>query len=163
MMANLDAEIEKLSQAIESKKKAEVSQELDTEQIQSLISQSVETEGSYGSVENAKSSGCGKPGKKPRVSFDSMDLATESIAKFAKPLLSTGEHKSLKSQFIDDCKMFLDAGEDELSNYCGQLCLNLAEVVQGISDQHSNSNQDTALLEKQLAGKKQELIAAKKS
>jgi len=55
----------------------------------------------------------------------------------------------------------LDAGEDELSNYCGQLCVNLAEVVQGISDQHSNSNQDTALLEKQLAGKKQELIAAK--
>jgi len=161
LIANLETEIKKLSQTIKVMKEAKVSQEFNDEQIQSLITQSVETEGSYGSVEDAKNSACGKPGKTPRVPFDALDLATDSIPSFARPLLSTGEHKSLKSQFIDVCKLFLDAGEDQLTNYCGQLCVNLAEVVQGISDQHSNSNQDTAILEKKLNEKQQELIAAK--
>jgi len=161
LIANLETEIEKLSQAIKAKKEAEVSQEFNDEQIQSLITQSVETEGSYGSVEDAKNSACGKPGKTPRVPFDALDLATDSIPSFARPLLSTGEHKSSKSQFIDVCKLFLDAGDDPLTNYCGQLCVNLAEVVQGISDQHSNSNQDAAILEKKLTQKQHELIAAK--
>jgi len=163
LIANLQTEIEKLSQTIMTKKTAEVSQDFDEVQIQGLIKQSVETEGSYGSVDNAKSSACGKPGKKPRVPFDAMDLATDSTATFARPLLSTGEHKSVTTQFIDVCNQFLEAGDDELANYCGQLCVNLAEVVQEISDQHSNSNQDTSILEKKLSEKQKELIVAKKS
>merc|ERR1719320_1792283 len=119
------------------------------------------TEGSYGSVENAINSACGKPGKQPRVPFDAMDLATDAIPTFARPLLSTGEHKSATSRFIQVCNQFLHAGDDELANWCGQLCANLAEVVQEISDQHSNSNQDTAMLEKKLSEKQQELIMAK--
>jgi len=48
----------------------------------------------------------------------------------------------VKKDFIDWCKNLLEVGgENEMTNYCGRLCVELADVVQGISDQHSNRKQ----------------------
>jgi hypothetical protein len=91
-----------------------------------------------------------------------MDVATDGIVALAKPLLSTGEFKSSKGKFLDVCKTLLDAGDDELANYCGEVCVELADVVQGLSDQQSNSVKSTAMLEKQMAQKNLALLEAKK-
>jgi len=162
LIGSLESEVENLRQEIERKKAAEVSEIFSDEQIQTLITGSTSAEGSFGSVENAKTSACGKPGKRPRVPFDSMEKATDHIVSLAKPLLSTGEFKSEKKKFLTVCKSFLDAGEDDLENYCGEVCFELAEVVQRLSDQHSNAKKSTAKLEKTLAEKNLELLEAKK-
>jgi len=163
IISSLEEEIQKLDDEIKKKKAASVSQMLNDDQIQKLITESLSAEGSYGSVETAKVTACGKPGKKPKVPFDSMEVASESIVPLARPLLSTGEFKSSKGIFIDVCKAFLEAGDDELANYCGEVCSELAEVVQGVSDQHSNNVKSTALLEKTRAKKNLALMEAKKS
>jgi len=162
IIGNLEEEVQKLEDQIKKKKAAEVSQILSDDQIQKLIIDSISIEGSYGSVETAKITACGKPGKKPKVPFDSMEVATDSVVLLAKPLLSSGEFKSSKKKFIDVCKAFLEAGDDELANYCGEVCSELAEVVQGISDQQSNNVKSTVLLEKKLAETHLALMDAKK-
>merc|ERR1711956_64345 len=119
------------------------------------------SKGSYGSVEKAKVTACGKPGKRPRVPIDSMEVATNHVREVAQPFLSTGEVKSEKGTFVDVCKLFLEAGDDELENYCVHVCAELAGVVQGVSDQHSNSEKSTANLERELAKNNKELLGAK--
>merc|ERR1712129_429779 len=94
LVTNLEEEIQKLQLEIRNKKMASVSQLLSDDQIQNLVSGSISSEGSYGSLETAKKTDCGKPGKRPRVPADSMEVATDSIAALAKSLLSTGEFKS---------------------------------------------------------------------
>jgi len=160
LVGNLVREIEKLEVEIQEKKSAKVSQVFSDEQIQQFITDSVEATGSFGSVDGAKTSACGKPGKKPRVPFDAMDVAVEKIASLVQPPLSTGEWKSEKKTFDGVCKQFLDAGDDELANYCGEVCFELADTVQGVSDKYSKSQGDTAKLEKVLAKKKRQLLDA---
>merc|ERR1712008_614149 len=150
IITNLEEEIQKL-QEIKNKKSSSVSQMLSDDQIQNSVSGSVSSEGSYGSVETAKKTACGKPGKRPRVPADSMEVATDSVVALAKKVLSTGEFKSESGKFLDVCKILLEAGDDELENYCGELCAELATVVQTLSDQQSNSVKSTALLERTLA------------
>merc|ERR1719361_1106143 len=161
IISNLQSEIQKLQEEISKKQAAAVSKMLSDEQIEELITGSVSSDGSYGSVEIAKVSACGKHRKPHRVPPDHMEVATDGIVAPAKDLLTTGEFKSSKGNFIDVCKTFLDAGDDELANYCGELCVELADVVQGLSDQQSNSAKSTAKLEKQLAQKNLALLEAK--
>jgi len=59
-------------------------------------------------------------------------------------------------------KFFLGAGDDEL-DYCAELCSGLASVVQGVSDQKSNSVKSTAILEKELANTNLQLGEARKN
>jgi len=161
IIGNLENEVDKLKEEIKRKKAAEVSDILSDQKIQELISESVAAEGSFGSLENAKTSACGKPGKKPRVPFDSQDVATEKIVALARDVLSTGAFKSDKLKFTTVCKTLLEAGDDELENYCGEVCFELAEAVQGVSNQYSNSKKETAKLEKILAEKSGQLLDAK--
>jgi len=161
IITNLEAEIQRLKAEIKNKKSSAVSQLLSDDQIQDLITGSVSSEGSYGSSEIAKQTACGKPGKKPRVPADAMEVATDNVAALAKKTLSEGEFKSERGTFTDVCKIFLEAGDDELENYCGEVCDELATVVQTLSDQQSNSEKSTALLEKTLAEKNTELLGAK--
>jgi len=163
LISNLEGEVEKLREAIESKKNADVSAIFTDEQIQTLIAGSISTENSFGSIENAKNSKCGKPGNQPRVPFESSIKAKEKIVSLAQPLLSSGEFKSEKSKFLAVCKDVLGAeGFDDLENYCGEVCWELAEVVQGLSDQSSLFKGDTAKLEKVLAAKNLLLLDAQK-
>jgi chromosome segregation ATPase len=111
-------------------------------------------------VEDAKSSGCGKPPRKPRVPFTAKEIAVNEMVALAKPLLSTGGLRSAVSTFTTACKDFLEAGEDELANYCGQVCSEMAAAVQGLSDQHANKKQSTVKLEKQLSEARQKLSDA---
>merc|ERR1712008_189775 len=83
IITNLEEEIQKL-QEIKNKKSSSVSQMLSDDQIQNSVSGSVSSEGSYGSVETAKKTACGKPGKRPRVPADSMEVATDSVVALAK-------------------------------------------------------------------------------
>jgi len=69
LVGNLVREIEKLEVEIQEKKSAKVSQVFSDEQIQQFITDSVEATGSFGSVDGAKTSACGKPGKKTACSF----------------------------------------------------------------------------------------------
>lgn len=143
------------------KKNAEVSSAFSDEQIQTLIRNSISTENSFGSVENAVGSKCGKPGNKPRVPFEASTHAKDNIVPVAQPLLSTGEFKSETKKFVSVCKDFLGAkDQDELDNYCVEVCSELAKVVQGLSDQSSNSKKDTTILEKELAEKNKLLLDA---
>jgi len=157
---DLEQRVAKLKAEIEKKKKTEVSKMMEPNQIQGLIADSVSVEGSYGSLEMAKQTACGR--KKPRVSPGALEMAVDSIASIAKPLLSTGQFKSLIGEFTDVCKMFLEAGDDEL-DYCVELCSGLASVVQGVSDQKSNSVKSTAILEKELANTNLQLGEARKN
>lgn len=78
----------------------------------------------------------------------------------AKPLLSAGQFKTVNKNFIDWCKDLVEVGdEDEMQNYCGELCVELADVVQAISDQHSNSVPSTVVLDKRLAERQADLLA----
>jgi len=70
VISNLEAEIARLIEAIEDKRKNEASEMLGDAQIEEIITGSVAVEGSFGSVETAKSTACGKPGKRPRLPFD---------------------------------------------------------------------------------------------
>jgi hypothetical protein len=161
IISSLQSDIQKLQREISDKKTAAVSKMLSDEQIQELITGSVSSDGSYGSLETAKKTACGKPGKRPRVPADSMEVATDSVVALAKQVLSTGEFKSESGKFLDVCKIFLEAGDDELENYCGEVCAELATVVQTLSDQQSNSAKSTALLERTLAQQNKELLGAK--
>jgi DNA repair exonuclease SbcCD ATPase subunit len=161
IISNLETGIAALELEIKAKKKATASQPMSNEQIQQIITATVSAEGSYGSVEKAKVTACGKPGKRPRVPSDSMEVAVDHVREVAQPFLSTGDVKSEKGTFIDVCKLFLEAGDDELENYCVHVCAELAGVVQGVSDQHSNSEKSTAKLEKELAKKNKEVLGAK--
>jgi len=155
-----EKEIESLKAEIKKKKETEASVELNQEQIQHLISQSLETPESFVSLQNARSSGCGKPGREPRLSSGAYYTTLKKMPDLAKTLLSTGEYKTVKKDFIDWCKDLLEVGdEDEMTNYCGQLCVELADVAQGISDQHSNSVPSTIVLDKKLAERRAELLA----
>merc|ERR550532_3127286 len=89
-----------------------------------------------------------------------MEVATDSVVPLAKALFSEGMFKSSVGKFTDACQSFLEAGEDELENYCVEVCKQLAGVVQGLSNQHSNAVKGTALLEKTLAAKKLALLEA---
>jgi len=162
IISNLDEEIQRLDSEIKKKEAAEASADLNDQQIQNIVKDSVSAEGSFGSVEIAKDSACGKPGKGKRTSPMALDVALESVAELAQPLLSSGEFKSSKGKFFDVCKAFLEAGEDELENYCIEVCSGLADVVQGVSDQKSNSVKSTSKLRKTLAEKKLDLAKAKK-
>jgi len=161
VISSLKAEIATLTAAIDEKKKSEEAEVLGDEQIQELITGSVAVEGSFGSVEIAKSTACGKPGKRPRLPFDAEDVAVDGMVALARPLLSKGEMKSSSQKFLAVCKSFLEAGEDELANYCGQTCSRMSAAVQGVSDQHANSKKSTAKLEKKLAESNKKLLDAK--
>lgn len=161
LVSNLEKVIENLELEIKKRKDAEASQELSDDQIQTLITQTVEQQASFKTLQDAISSGCGKPGRQPRLSPRAHQAAVDKMPDFARPLLSTGEYKSVKSEFMRVCKQFLQAGNNELENYCGQLCVELADVVQGISDQHSNSVKSTVELEKKLSEQNAALLAAK--
>lgn len=108
LIGNLQNDIEKLSEEIAKKKAAEVSQVLSDAKIQELISQSVAAEGSYGSLENAIHSACGKPGKN-HVCHSTQDVAAEKIVALARDVLSTGAFKSEKLKFTNVCKTLLDS------------------------------------------------------
>jgi len=69
IISSLEEEIQKLDDEIKKKKAASVSQMLNDDQIQKLITESLSAEGSYGSVETAKVTACGKPGKKTKGSI----------------------------------------------------------------------------------------------
>merc|ERR1719458_1208582 len=160
VISNLNAEIAELTKAIEDKKKSEEAEIINDAVIEDLITKSVSADASFGSVEVAISTACGKPGKRPRLPFDADDVAVDGIVSLAKPLLSTGQVKSSSAKFSSVCKAFLEAGEDELANYCGQLCSKMAAAVQGVSDQHANSRKSTLKLEKSLAEANKKLLDA---
>merc|ERR1719458_480847 len=160
VISNLNAEIAELTKAIEDKKKSEEAEIINDAVIEDLITKSVSVDASFGSVEVAISTACGKPGKRPRLPFDADDVAVDGIVSLAKPLLSTGQVKSSSAKFSSVCKAFLEAGEDELANYCGQLCSKMAAAVQGVSDQHANSRKSTLKLEKSLAEANKKLLDA---
>lgn len=106
VISSLEAEIATLIAAIDEKKKSEEAEVLGDEQIQELITGSVAVEGSFGSVEIAKSTACGKPGKRPRLPFDAEEVAVDGIVALARPLLSKGEMKSSSQKFLAVCKTF---------------------------------------------------------
>merc|ERR1712013_589344 len=86
-----------------------------------------------------------------------MDVAVEKIASLVQPPLSTGEWKSEKKKFDGVCKQFLDAGDDELANYCGEVCFELADTVQVVSDKYSKSPGDAMSRKEQCERSKQNI------
>jgi len=137
-----------LEKVIDDLNQYEVPKTMSKDLIEALITSSFSAEGSYGSVENARSSSCGKPGKTPRVPFDAMEVAAEKIVALAQHDLSSGGVKSSKADFLNICNTFLAAGNDAFAGYCGALCNKLADVVQRLSDQTSSFEKSIALREK---------------
>jgi len=163
LISNLESSISSLMRSIGEKEAMHSSQDLTADQVREIIEVCVSAAGSFGSLDNAKITKCGKPRFRPRMPPDAAAVAEAALQSFAQQIFGGGLRRSNKAFFTQVCFHvlgFAPQEEDEFGNYCGQVCAGLADVAQLLSDKYSISSGSTALLKAQLWGKKLELSKA---
>jgi len=160
MIAILDETIQKLVQEIEAKASSKTSKLLGKAQIKNLIDKAISEQTSFHGLDRAKRSKCGKPSAmfamykngETRPPPDASEKAREFIRGPTLEMLQNGEFKTDVDSSTQTCKKYLmdNVDEDELENYCAQLCSELASVMQLISDQASRQKGSLERLEAEL-------------
>jgi len=152
--------INNLKKKIAEKEEKESSRPLTQEEIESLVKQAVEHETSFTSKEAAEATACGKPGLEfngQRFSpeaFDNSNIVMTDLARsFFTPSL-----ESDVSTFTTKCEDYLgfkrtgDDVKDDLESYCDELCNELAQTVQAVSNEiGAGPQEDLRKLKKELA------------
>jgi len=169
-----DGVIKNLRKRIEEKKAKATSRPIEDTEIEDLVEKSVSHGTSFESSEAAKATRCGKPGfkfqnKKPsQAAFENSKTVMSEVA---DQFFHAGV-KSEVGQFTTVCLDYLgfqrtgDAVKDDLESYCDELCADLAEAVQQISNTvAAGSMRSVKKLEAELAReeqKKEKLYAKQK-
>jgi len=153
---NLEQTITKLSTAIAAKQASTNSAVLNTAQIQDLINTAMEHDSSFKGLERARVSKCGIPrlvraNLNERIPIEAPENAGTVIRNAAVDMLQQGAFKTTVQEFTSACRTHLNvaAGEDAIENYCIELCGSLANMVQSVSDQDSNSKGSVATLQRE--------------
>jgi len=159
LISNFESSIVSLARSIDAKKAGHNSQDLSADQIRSIIVACVSATGSFGSLDNAKATKCGKPRFRPRMPPDAARVAEDALQSFAQQIFGGGQLSNNRAFFSQVCHHtlgFAPNEDDELGNYCGQVCAGLADVAQLLSDRYSFSSGNTAALKAQLRKNKME-------
>jgi len=160
LVKGIDAEISRLKEVIEKKKRKGVSRAITQEEVENLVDQSVKDESAFGSKLAAEETACGKPGKRylgekpnPEGFANSQDVMQEAAEEF----FSTGEVESEVKFFTRKCEDYLgfvrsdDKEADDLASYCDELCAELAQIAQAVSNNKgAGAKGDLRALEREL-------------
>jgi len=163
LISNLESSISSLMGSIGEKEAMHSSQDLTADQVREIIEVCVSAAGSFGSLDNAKITKCGKPRFRPRMPPDAAAVAEAALQSFAQQIFGGGQLSNNRAFFSQVCHHtlgFAPNEEDELGNYCGQVCAGLADVAQLLSDRYSFSSGNTAALKAQLKKNQMELSKA---
>jgi len=142
LVATADAQISKLKQKIEEKKGKATSREITKEEIESLVEKAVADEDSFGSTEIAQATACGKPGllfKGQRPNRDGFENSKDAMQEIAEGFFHAGVESDVR-EFTKVCEDFLgfqrssDAKADDLASYCDELCAEMAQIAQDVSN-----------------------------
>jgi len=121
---------------------------ISTQDIQFLVEQAVEDEETFETKLFAINSRCGKPGEyaddqqKRIPNPDAFENAVEKIRKVAEGWFTSQKHSEV-AEFTLRCEDHLgfqrsnDALKDDLASYCDELCAEMAEEVQMVSNKMS--------------------------
>jgi len=159
LVASSDREIELLKEKIRQKKAQATSRSITAEEVQKLVVESVEDASAFGSKAAAVETACGKPGKKfqnerpnPEGFENSKDVMQEKAEEFFTP----GVESEVRF-FTRTCEDHLgfvrsnDAQVDDLASYCDELCADLAQIAQSVSNSKgAGSQSDVRRLEREL-------------
>jgi DNA repair exonuclease SbcCD ATPase subunit len=164
LVASSDTVITNLKQKIEEKKGKATSRDITKEEIESLVEQAVADDESFSSTEIAKATACGKPGLRfegQRPNPEGFENSKEAMQEIAEGFFNAGVESDVKL-FTRVCEDFLgfqrssDTKADDLASYCDELCADLAQIVQTVSNNKgAGAKADVRKLERELA--KQEL------
>jgi len=141
-VATADAQITKLKQKIEEKKGKATSREITKEEIESLVEKAVVDDESFGSIEMAQATTCGKPGGRlngKRPPRDAFENSKDAMQEIAEGFFHAGV-ESNTMLFTKVCEDFLgfqrssDAKADDLASYCDELCADMAKIAQTVSN-----------------------------
>jgi len=154
-----DQEIISLKAKIAQKEGKATSRKITKEEVEMLVEQAVAEPTSFGSKQAAEATACGKPGFKfqgekpnPEGYANSIDAMQEKAEAFFTP-----EVESEVGFFTRTCEDHLgfqrsnDAKADDLASYCDELCAEMAQIAQGVSNnQGYGSKSDVNRLKKEL-------------
>jgi len=164
LLESSDRIINNLKKKIKEKKTKKTSRPITDYEIENLVEQSVADSTSFTSSEAAKATACGKPGLKfegNRPNPDGFENSKEVMEKLAESFF-TPEVESDVMKFTRVCEDHLgfqrtsDTKADDLASYCDELCADLAQIAQTISNNKgAGSKSDVRKMERELG--KQEL------
>jgi len=142
LVTTSDGVINKLTKRIEEKKAKAVSRPIEDAEIEDLVEKSVSDGTSFGSSEAAQTTRCGKPGfrfhdkKMPRAAFENSKTVMSEVA---EQFFNAGVESEV-GRFTTVCEDYLgfqrtgDAKKDDMESYCDELCADLAQAAQQISN-----------------------------
>jgi len=155
-----DQQIEALQKQIDLKSGGKKSRTILRDEVEHLVTESVQAQQSFGSKQAAVNTACGKPGLEhndsppnPAGFEESVKVMQEIAQTFWEEKKQAGDLvKSEYSFFAEACEDTLgfqrtgDAEEDDLASFCDELCNDLATTVQAISDTFSSGRGDITRL-----------------
>merc|ERR1740116_309839 len=142
LVTTSDGVINKLKKRIEEKKAKATSRPIEDAEIEDLVEKSVSHDTSFGSSEAAQTTRCGKPGfkfqdkKMPRAAFENSKTVMSEVA---EQFFNVGVESEV-GRFTTVCEDYLgfqrtgDAKKDDMELYCDELCADLAQAAQQISN-----------------------------
>jgi len=137
-----DGVINNLKRRIEEKKAKATSRQIENTEIENLVDKSVSHGTSFESIEAAKATRCGKPGFKfqnKRVSKAAFENSKQVMLEVAQQFFNAGVESEV-GRFTTVCEDYLgfqrtgDAKKDDMESYCDELCADLAQAAQDISN-----------------------------
>mmetsp|Transcript_26030 Transcript_26030/g.78562 ORF Transcript_26030/g.78562 Transcript_26030/m.78562 type:complete len:668 (+) Transcript_26030:81-2084(+) len=157
---DLTKRIEDLKAQIAEKKHQESKRVITEDEVKGLITASLEAEGSFGSLENARQSKCGGADRaicrKLKVRASAYRKCSAAFEVKARDFF-TGKVKVKGSEFRKVCDEVLPGDSmGVIASYCDELCQTFADIAQTLSDQtageHAGSSSvqlETKLLDMQ--------------
>jgi len=159
-----DKTINNLKKKIEEKKAKAGSRPITDDEIEKLVEDAVAHSTSFTSREAAKATACGKPGLLfggNRPNPTGFENSKEVMEEVADSFFTPGVESDVL-RFTRVCEDYLgfqrtsDAHQDDLASYCDELCAEMAQIAQTISNNKgAGAKSDVRKLERELS--KQEL------
>jgi len=166
LLAAAETKIATLKKQIAEKKGKSTARDMSLQEIESLVEGAVTDQASFGSKDAAVVTACGKPGKlfeNKRPSPEWYDNGVEAVTKLAaiffdEKLGAEDFVEADKLQFTKACEDTLgfertgDDKKDDMASYCDEMCAEMAQAVQVVSNQKSPAKKyDVKKLERELA------------
>jgi len=174
LVKSSDGVIKNLKKRIEEKKAKVTSRTTENTEIEDLVEKSVSHGTSFGSLEAAKVTRCGKPGKKfqdKKPSPASFENSKTVMSEVAEQFFNAGVESEI-GRFTTVCEDYLgfqrtgDTTKDDMESYCDELCADLAAAAQAVSNRvAAGSMASVKKLEAELAReekKKEDLYSKQK-
>jgi len=166
LLSAAETKIATLKKQIAEKKGKSTAREMSLAEIEGLVEGAVADQTSFRSKDAAVVTACGKPGKlyqDQRPSPDWYDNGVEAVKKLASKFFDDklGAEDFVeadKLQFTKACEDALgfertgDDKKDDMASYCDEMCAEMAQAVQVVSNQKSPAKKyDVKKLERELA------------